>query len=532
MVRLSSRSYLHLTPEVAGGDFDQPFYAKVVQLDAEQVSFRSLQGGEGLVPRQVAGEHAVMASEVNKAGKQSLLRRAVSVKITDQVHYGQVIAVEGDRITIASDGNRFDAEMRSVAVVAPVVALLLEHVRFSCDEWSPSDISSLEESILKRLLGEGGGRGSKNIGMLLGELLDVDFHPSADKECRWVDPKSGSDVGFSLQYAVSFAYHVDGGFEPVPSDVGESFCRPPEHQSALPSDNTDGSLGEADGLFDPYTDDDETPQDQSEQEPGGHSMAYGRQATAKRVPDAVFVPAEQSERPQKRSRTAIDHDALIIEKLSGDPELMQRFLAIRQRSEDQAGASTDSAVVTARPQQHPAAPAPTKKAASTSKFDFAPRETQQLVHERVTSAKPKGKSSAIFVKSLARSLHVKFKAIPGVCTRVYDLRFGSSGLSIRHFARFQQADRIAWLEAGGSNFDNLSASAEFAAAPPATCIEEVADAARFFLTYAREYCCVELVELVETIVEFIEETLAQVTWSSKDLSALVYWVNDVLEDFR
>ncbi|KAE8960030.1 hypothetical protein PF010_g30693, partial [Phytophthora fragariae] len=28
MVRLSSRSYLHLTPEVVDGDFDQPFYAK------------------------------------------------------------------------------------------------------------------------------------------------------------------------------------------------------------------------------------------------------------------------------------------------------------------------------------------------------------------------------------------------------------------------------------------------------------------------------------------------------------------------
>jgi hypothetical protein len=60
----------------------------------------------------------------------------------------------------------------------------------------------------------------------------------------------------------------------------------------------------------------------------------------------------------------------------------------------------------------------------------------------------------------------------------------------------------------------------------------VADAARGFLKYTRVYCCVDLVELVEAIMEYIEETLAQVTWSSKGLSALVYWVNDVLEEFR
>ncbi|OWZ06620.1 LOW QUALITY PROTEIN: hypothetical protein PHMEG_00021102 [Phytophthora megakarya] len=35
-----------------------------------------------------------------------------------------------------------------------------------------------------------------------------------------------------------------------------------------------------------------------------------------------------------------------------------------------------------------------------------------------------------------RSDAVKFKALPGVCIRVFDIRFGSKGLSIRHFARF------------------------------------------------------------------------------------------------
>ncbi|EEY63089.1 uncharacterized protein PITG_14735 [Phytophthora infestans T30-4] len=92
--------------------------------------------------------------------------------------------------------------------------------------------------------------------------------------------------------------------------------------------------------------------------------------------------------------------------------------------------------------------------------------------------------------------------------------------------------RMSWLESGGSNFGNLSATAEFAAATPASRIEDVVEAARVFLTYCREYCCSELIELVEHIVEFIEETLMRVSWSQKELSTLVYWVNDVLEDFR
>ncbi|KAE8915158.1 hypothetical protein PF003_g420 [Phytophthora fragariae] len=532
MVRLSSRSYLHLTPEVVDGDFDQPFYAKVMRLDAEWVSFRSLQGGEGRVPRNVAEAHTVTANEVNKAGRESLLRCAVSAKIADQVHYGQVVAVEGDKITIASAGHRSHVVADSVSAVAPVVALLLEHVHFNCNEWSTDDLASLEGSILNRLLGKEGNMGSKNIEVVLEEMLDESIHPSGDNECHWLDPKSGDEVNFVLQHAVDFAYHVDGGASPVLSSIGESFCRPPVPQRPHHSDNTDGSVAAADGLFDPFTDDDETPQDHSEQERGGQGRVHGQQDSTKRALEAVATPAEQIESRQKRLRTAVDHDALIMEKLSDDPDLMQHFLATRQRSEDRALATRESALVTAQPPQPMSTPAPAKKVASASKFDFAPREAQRYVHERVTSARHKGKSSTVFVKSLARSLHVKFKALPGVCTRAYDLRFGSSGLSIRHFARFQQADRIAWLEAGGSNFDNLSASAEFTAAPPATSIEEVADAARVFLTYAREYCCVELVQLVECIVEFIEETLAQVTWTSKDLSALVYWVNDVLEDFR
>eukprot|EP00644_Phytophthora_capsici_P003014 jgi/Phyca11/102652/e_gw1.7.923.1 len=133
---------------------------------------------------------------------------------------------------------------------------------------------------------------------------------------------------------------------------------------------------------------------------------------------------------------------------------------------------------------------------------------------------------------MIRSEHVAFKTLPGVCTRLFDIQFGSSGLSIRHFARLSRSDRIQWLESGGSNFDKLSATAEFGRAIPASHIDDVIDSVRVFLMYAREYCCLEMIELAENIVAFIKQTLKQVTWASDDLSVLVYWVNNLLEDFR
>ncbi|KAH7487765.1 uncharacterized protein KRP23_1728 [Phytophthora ramorum] len=461
MVRLTARSYLHLTPEVVDGNVDQPFYAKVLRLEPIWVTLLSLEGGEGRVLRSVAETHVTTASDVNKAGRVSLLRRAVSVTSADQVHYGQVIAVDGDTVTVASDGHQFGVRASSVEVVAPVIALLLEHVQFNSDEWSPSDIKAIEESILKQVLGEDGDVGSNNIATVLGDLLEDDNLPSATKTCHWVDPKSGNVATFTLQHALDFAYYVDGGVDPVPASVGESFCRPPEQQRTHHPDKAGGSIGETGGLFDPFTDDDETPQDQSERESVGQTSVSGQQNRGKRPHQAVSISTDPSKYRQKRIRNAVDQDDLIIEKLRGNPDLMHRFLSMRQNIGALPNTTIKNAVTIAQPEQLITG-STSKKAAPTSKFDFAPREDQQCVHERVTAVKHK----------------------------------------------------------------------EFAPADPATNIEEVADASRVFLSYVREYCCVELIELVKCMVEFIEETLAQVPWSIKDLSALVYWVNDVLEDFR
>ncbi|KAL4114150.1 hypothetical protein PRIC2_014830 [Phytophthora ramorum] len=344
-----------------------------MRLEPIWVTLLSLEGGDGRVLRSVSKTHVTTASDVNKAERVSLLRRAVSVTSADQVHDGQVIAVDGDTVTVSSDGHQFGVMASSVEVVAPVIALLLEHVQFNSDEWSPSDIKAIEESILKQVLGEDGDVGSNSIPTVLGDLLEEDSLSSATKTCHWVDPKSGNVATFTVQHALDFAYHVDG----VPASVGESFCRPPEQQRTHHPENASGSIGETGGLFDSFTDDDETPQDQSERESVGRSSVSEQQNRGKRPHQAVSTSTEPSEYRQKRIRNAVDQDALIIEKLRGDPDLMNRFLSIRQNIGVLPNTTIKNAVTIAQPEQLITG-STSKKAAPTSKFDFAPREDQHV----------------------------------------------------------------------------------------------------------------------------------------------------------
>ncbi|ETP39187.1 hypothetical protein F442_13342 [Phytophthora nicotianae P10297] len=236
---------------------------------------------------------------------------------------------------------------------------------------------------------------------------------------------------------------------------------------------------------------------------------------------------------QKRQRrifqAAFDKDAMIVESLGDDLELLERFLSIRQTKHALYN-PVSAAIFIAPAATTPLAPP--RRAETTSKFAFTPRTEQKFLHDQITSVKHKSKNPNLYVSSLVRSGAVEFKAIPGVCTRLYDIRFESKGLSIMHFAKLSQDERISWLHSGGSNFDNLSATVEFTKASPASSIDDVVAAVRVLLGYSREFCCKALINLTENILRFLDRTLNRVTWDTSELPCVVYWVYDVLEDFR
>ncbi|ETK77561.1 hypothetical protein L915_16188 [Phytophthora nicotianae] len=316
--------------------------------------------------------------------------------------------------------------MGSASLVAPIIAIILQHVRFNLDEWTESEIEDTGSTILNRILGRSGYSGTNLLPDVLESTMAEEAWPIASQECFWVDPGSGEQAEFTLQHALDFAYYVDGGVEPIPGAIRESFCRPPVQQlrQELPSKSAKNiDEDQLAGLFDPFVDDDDGlpvgPSVDEQARPRPHEHAASKKRSRDQPSEFEVLP--HGTMTTQRQRTALDHDALIVEKLSGDPELLDRFLQVREASGKQNGIaregnrrSTDLDVEE-------------KRVGPTSKYAFVPREGQQRVHERVTAVRHK----------------------------------------------------------------------ESSAAKPATSVNEVVDAARVFLTYTREYCCAELVELVE-----------------------------------
>ncbi|KAG3108657.1 hypothetical protein PI124_g14065 [Phytophthora idaei] len=100
-----------------------------------------------------------------------------------------------------------------------------------------------------------------------------------------------------------------------------------------------GSVQEVRELFDPFSDDDESPQDASERDNYGRTPSVAQPFGGKRRHEAILTLEEgdPSQNRNKRRRCALENDALalIIEKLSDDPELLERFLSIGKESKEE-----------------------------------------------------------------------------------------------------------------------------------------------------------------------------------------------------
>ncbi|ETN13852.1 hypothetical protein PPTG_08549 [Phytophthora nicotianae INRA-310] len=128
-----------------------------------------------------------------------------------------------------------------------------------------------------------------------------------------------------------------GGVEPIPATIGESFSPPPVQQlrQELPSKSAKNSdRDQLAGLFDPFVDDDDglpvgaSVDEQTRLRPHEHAASKKRSRDQPRE----FGVLPHGAMTNQRHRTALNHDALIVEKLSGDPQLLDRFLQVREAS--------------------------------------------------------------------------------------------------------------------------------------------------------------------------------------------------------
>lgn len=74
-------------------------------------------------------------------------------------------------------------------------------------------------------------------------------------------------------------------------------------------------------------------------------------------------------------------------------------------------------------------------AVKRNRGSFSPSQEQDRVHFALMSEKYRGKSCDSFTEFLISSPIAQLCGHPGILTRVYDLQFGTRGLSIMHFQR-------------------------------------------------------------------------------------------------
>ncbi|KAG1698993.1 hypothetical protein DVH05_014366 [Phytophthora capsici] len=167
-------------------------------------------------------------------------------------------------------------------------------------------------------------------------------------------------------------------------------------------------------------------------------------------------------------------------------------------------------------------------ASKRPRLAFSPSTEQERVHQALTAPIHKGKSSDAFIEFVLGMQ--QFVWHPGVLARVYDLQFGSRGLSITHFQRRGVMERYR------ASAQAASLSSDFSVPPPSVPLAkswgELGAAARSFVAYAQLACDSATVTLAMTLNDFIADLEGREQFEEGDLAILVWWINDGLEKYR
>eukprot|EP00644_Phytophthora_capsici_P011944 jgi/Phyca11/106490/e_gw1.12.852.1 len=101
-----------------------------------------------------------------------------------------------------------------------------------------------------------------------------------------------------------------------------------------------------------------------------------------------------------------------------------------------------------------------------------------------------------------------------------------------HLNPIGQIDRMDWIMSGAVNMQNFAASVEAPVPKTPLCMADVQEALACFKTYASAFSTSDTVQLVDRMFAFVQELKTWQMWEQADLPYLVYWLNQILEDFR
>ncbi|KAL3656165.1 hypothetical protein V7S43_012531 [Phytophthora oleae] len=188
---LTSCSYLLVTSDVIGMGWDYPIYCRVVKMGPRIIKIEGLHDAAGhtwLIKRSSAAQCTVTTKEARTKSPGPLLRQAVMVEHAGALHYDQVMEVDGNQATVQLLDESVVTPTDHIAIVAPVVALILEAVSFETSEWNIDELVEMQHTILDRISGASSLDGSNEISVILEDLIDVAYYPNPKGSISWIDP--------------------------------------------------------------------------------------------------------------------------------------------------------------------------------------------------------------------------------------------------------------------------------------------------------------------------------------------------------
>jgi hypothetical protein len=535
---LKTGSFALILPEVVSGHVEFPFYGKVTAIEGETATVESLSEHEsftGQVPANSLQASLVTKAEATRLRHRALLRQAAWIQSAGRYWHGQVVGFDGRLARLQLPARTVLVEPSELTAVAPVVALLLRDISFSTDDMSADTLTDVHSTILERILE--GPDASNDIAAVLHELVPRSALPTGNEVVQWVDSRTGVERTFRLQHVVDFAY-VNDGNNPWPpslrSSIGHSFCDDPlmREASAVRSAANSGPATQRHvstpvSLSSLFAD--------AESAHSSNPSPHVPPRTPRRRSDPAGE-LELQEPPRVRSRTvsagrpdynvhmaspaqlqAGGLDTRVIDALVDQPDLLGRYIRLVS--------SSISPVETATGND----PEPERR---TSKYAFAPTSTQISIHDAITAPSHRGKHPTLFVETLIQSTAVRFQPHPGVVMRIFDFQFGLLGLSILHFIPFGIHQRMAWLNKGGVNMQNFSAGVAVPRPEPAESMGTLIDASRVLCRFAQDFFTPPVRDVFEALLELFQRLDSWHTWAAVDLPHLIYWANEVLENFR
>ncbi|RLN94760.1 hypothetical protein BBJ28_00005286 [Nothophytophthora sp. Chile5] len=138
-----------------------------------------------------------------------------------------------------------------------------------------------------------------------------------------------------------------------------------------------------------------------------------------------------------------------------------------------------------------------------AKGTFRPSLTQRRVHQAIVHNRYQGKPSLSLLEHMQQSAHVLFPATPPVLRGLYDVGFGTRGLSVMHCRRATPLDRMTAMETA-INMTDFSEKNALRPATIPTCRSDVGDALRALRIFGRRFYNRQVLDLIEEAISFID----------------------------